>query len=358
MIRKLTLVAFLLLCAGGIHAQTPTDSEKNAYCHYVQTAADAERTLDTGLQAFGGVGQSNSNSNSTQAEIGLQKSLSKHLQGNAAVRLAELQCDLYEKRLDVERVVKYRMPLIDNRVALQRISDLADVLSIADEELAAVRKREQAQAATSNGVMTLMQRRADIYEQYLSAKAVATSADYPVMPDGSPEQSLIDVNQLARQVQEESNRKAALQTWDVSVGAGMRKTLNADVGGGASGYHPFAMLNVTYNFNASAYKHKLDDSTDAWLALNREQDDELTHQVATLQKRVAASLAEQEDLLVQRQQMTRYWSAQFQRLDTLTSPEARSLRAQVRIDLAIAAMNEHLSRYKIALLRSDNAPSK
>ncbi|MGI4858644.1 MAG: hypothetical protein ACRYHA_17335 [Janthinobacterium lividum] len=355
--KKRNILALLLFSACGVRAQTTIDSEKNAYCRYVETAADAEKTLDTGLQAVGGVGQSDNESNATQAEVGIRKSLSKHLQGNAAVRLAALECELYDKRLDVERIVKYKMSFIDSRVALQHVSDLIAVLGIVDEELAAAQKREHAQDATLADVMTLKQRRAEIFEQYLSARASVAGIDFPPLSDGNLEQSLIEANELALQVQKERHRRDALQSWDVSVGAGLRRTLAGDAGGSANGLRPFVTLNFTYNFNARAYRQKLDDSAAAFMTLSHEKDDALTHQVAVLQERIAASLAEQEALLLMRHEMTNYWNAQFRRIATLTSPDALRLRAQIRINLAMAAMNEHLSRYKIAFLKGDHAQS-
>ena len=90
---KRTLV-FLLLCAWGTAgAQTSADAEKQAYCQYVQDQADAERTLDTGIEGFGRFGQSDSNPELKQVVVGLSKSLSRHLQGISASRAAQLECE-------------------------------------------------------------------------------------------------------------------------------------------------------------------------------------------------------------------------------------------------------------------------
>ncbi|MEV8472321.1 hypothetical protein [Ralstonia sp. UNC404CL21Col] len=117
---KTTGIFLIGVCATWLaHGQTVAEREKQAYCQYVMDGAAAEKTLATGVQGLGRFGQSDSNPTEKQAVVGVSKSLSKHLQGNAAMRAAELDCRLYAQTVDLGRAVKYRMAAVDRDVATQ-----------------------------------------------------------------------------------------------------------------------------------------------------------------------------------------------------------------------------------------------
>ncbi|TCG09277.1 hypothetical protein BZM27_06460 [Paraburkholderia steynii] len=101
---------------------------------------------------------------------GLSKSLSRHLQGISASRAAQLECELYSRTLSVDRFVKYGMPSIDRRIAVQQAADLKDVLDILDEEIAAADKRLRTGNGTLSDLLTLRLQRDQMSTQYVAAK--------------------------------------------------------------------------------------------------------------------------------------------------------------------------------------------
>lgn len=348
----------LTILATSVFAQTPNADEKNAYCQYVKDVGDAEKTLDSGIEGFGRMGQSDTNPTLKQAVIGVSKSLSKHLQGNSAIRAAALECELYDHSLDVERIVKYKLPFIENQVTLQRITDLANVLSILDEEIAATEKRKRAGNATVADIVALTQQRMEIYHQYTTAKSEAAISQFPEIPQINVEQALHQVDDLTLELQEELNHKQALQAWDVSLVGGMQKPISGQPFGTSTGAQPFVSLTFTYNFNAASYKRKLENSTSSLMEMRRQQNDELSHQAFVLQQSISASLAAEKSVLPQLIEETNRLSSDLGSLREADSTEALRMKSLIRVSLAIAAMEAHLARFKITLLSNDYAQSQ
>ncbi|AUT75715.1 hypothetical protein C2L64_46130 [Paraburkholderia hospita] len=352
---KRTLV-FLLLCAWGTAgAQTSADAEKQAYCQYVQDQADAERALDTGIEGFGRLGQSDSNPELKQVVVGLSKSLSRHLQGISASRAAQLECELYGRALSVERFVKYGMPSIDRKIAVRQAADLKDVLDILDEEIAAADKRLRTGNGTLSDLLTLRQQRDQMSTQYVAAKIESTSAQVPDVPQVDLKQALAQIDETTLDLQDELNHKQKLQAWDVALVGGMQKPISGTAMNTSTGYRPFVSVTFTYNFNAVSYGHKLDNATRSLMTMRRQLNDELAQKVDGLQKSMAERLNVQKESLPQLLDEQSRLSGEYERLRTLDSPEALRMKSQIRVSLAMAAMKVHLARLQITLLSQSYA---
>jgi hypothetical protein len=350
--------AFVFLLLGTLsaaaHAQSSVDAEKQAYCQYVQDQADAERTLDTGVEGFGRLGQSDSNPSLKQVVVGLSKSLSRHLQGVSATRAALLECELYGRTLSVDRFVKYGMPSIDRQVAIQQVVDLKDVLDILNEEIASADKRLASGNGTLSDLLTLRQQRDQVAAQYVTAKAEVASQPMPDVPRIDLKQALAQIDETTLALQEELNHKQKLQAWDVSLVGGMQKPISGTPVNTSTGYQPFVSVTFTYNFNAASYGRKLDNVTHSLMTMRHQLNDELAQKVDGLQRSMAERLAVQQESLPQLLNEQNRLSDEYERLRTLASPEALRMKSQIRVSLAMAAMNVHLTRLQITLLSQNN----
>lgn len=350
-----TAVILLVLCAAyPAYAQSSSEAEKQAYCDYVTAEAKAERTLDTGLQAYAQIGQTDSDA-AKQTVVGIQKSLSKHLQGVSATRVAVHECELYRARHDVELATRYRLASIDQRIAQMRVTDLKDVLSIADEEITATRKRVDAGDATIADVMALTQQRQALFIQYRAAQSAVATQVIPELQPLNLNQSLAQIDDATLALQDELNHKAELQTWDVALLAGAQTPFGRIPAGASTRTQPYAALTATYNFNATAYRRELGDATTALIEMQHQQNDELFQKVYALQTAMADSLKAEQDNLPALEDDTRRLNDQYTRIRSIDSPESLKIRPTVRISLAVAAMELHIARYKITLLSSENA---
>jgi len=344
---KTTGMFLIGLCAASLaHGQTVAEREKQAYCQYVMDGAAAEKTLATGVQGIGRFGQSDSNPTEKQAVVGVSKSLSKHLQGNAAVRAAELDCRLYAQTVDLGRAVKYRMAAVDRDVATQRVRDLQRILKTTDEEIAQANARKRSGNATLADVVSLTQRRQQIYSQYMSARDDANKPGIPELPAVDLSAAIQSIEALTLDLQDELNRKQKLQAWDVSMVVGMQKPISGQPSGSSTNARPFASLAFTYNLNAIDYGRKLDAATVSMMALRREQNDELFHQVDVLRKAV-----EETQNLLRASQPT--LDAEVDRLKDelasvrdIDSAEAWRVRAHLRLNLMTAEMDQRLARLR------------
>jgi hypothetical protein len=344
----------VVLAAHAACAQTSADAEKQAYCDYVEAQAKAERTLDTGVEAYAQAGQTQSD-NSKQAVIGLQKSLSRHLQGISATRAASLECELYRVRLDVDRATRYQLASIDQRVAQRRVDDLKDVLSIADEEIAATLKRRNAGEATVADVLALTQQRQALFTQYRAAQTEVAAQVVPEFPALDLSRSLSQIDAATLALQNEMNHKAELQTWDVSLLAGAQTPFGAPPVGAPTRTRPYAALTATYNLNASAYRRQLGDATTSLIEMQHQQNDELFQKVYALQTAMANTRKAEQDNLPALEAAANSLNDQYTRIRTIDSPEAMKIRPGLRISLAVAEMELHVSRYKITLLSNEYA---
>lgn len=347
-----TIGMFLFgLCAVSLaHGQTAAEREKQAYCQYVMDGAAAEKTLATGVQGIGRFGQSDSNPTEKQAVVGVSKSLSKHLQGNAAVRAAELDCKLYAQTVDLDRNVKYRLAIIDREVAVQRVQDLQRILQTIDEEIAQANARKRSGNATLADVVSLTQRRQQVYSQYLGARDDANKPGIPEVPSIDLAAAIQSIEALTLDLQDELNRKQRLQTWDVSMVVGMQKPISGQSPGASSNARPFASLGFTYNLNGADYGRKLDAATASMMVLRREQNDQLFHQVEVLKM----TMAETQNLLRASQptldaEVDRL-KDEFASVHGIDSSEALRVRAHLRLNLAMAEMDQRLSRLHASLL--------
>ena len=326
------------------------EAEKQAYCRNVEDTAQAEKLLNSGITGSARLGQSDVNPKTKQAVIGVTKSLSRHLQGNSALRAAVLECRLYGRSLDVQRIVQYKMALIDKQVAERQVLELQRLLGVFDQELDAAQKRKVAGNATLADVMALTQQRLQLYNQY---SAVRSSAMLPIpqVPDINPEDALREVDDLTRALQEELNYKQSLQAWDLQLIVGMQKPILGSADGSAARTAgPFASLNFTYNLNAMAYARKLAESVESLMELRQRQNEGLAVQVRALEKNIADSLTVQKDLLAEIRAQIERLKADFTRLSGLRSVEAMRMMMQIRLNLATARMQERLARFKIRLL--------
>ncbi|WP_131542623.1 hypothetical protein [Paraburkholderia hospita] len=351
--------AFVFLLLGALNAaanaQTSAETEKQAYCQYVQDQADAERTLDTGVEGFGRLGQSDSNPSLKQVVVGLSKSLSRHLQGMSATRAAQLECELYSRTLNVDRFVKYGMPSIDRQVAIQQVADLKDVLDILNEEIASADKRLRSGNGTLSDLLTLRQQRDQVAAQYVTAKTEVASQPMPDVPPVDLKQAIAQIDETTLDLQDELNHKQKLQAWDVSLVGGMQKPISGTPMNSSTGYQPFVSVTFTYNLNAASYGRKLDSATRSLMTMRRQLNDELAQKVDGLQRSMAERLAVQQENLPQLLDEQNRLSDEYERLRALASPEALRIKSQIRVSLAMAAMKVHLARLQITLLSQNYA---
>ena len=344
---KTTGMFLMGLCVASLaHGQTVAEREKQAYCQYVTDGAAAERTLATGVQGIGRFGQSDANPTEKQAVVGVSKSLSKHLQGNAALRAAELDCRLYAQTVDLTRNVKYRMAAVDREVATQRVLDLQRILQTTDEEIVQANARKRSGNATLADEVSLTQRRQQIYSQYMSARDDANKPGIPEVPSVDLGAAIQSIEALTLDLQDELNRKQKLQAWDLSVVVGMQKPISGQPSGSSSNARPFASLAFTYNLNAIDYGRKLEAATASMMTLRREQNDELFHQAEVLRK----TIDETQNLLHASQPTL---DAEVDRLKEelasvrdIDSAEAWRVRAHVRLNLMTAEMDQRLTRLR------------
>lgn len=351
--------AFVFVLFGALnaaaHAQTSSETEKQAYCQYVQDQADAERTLETGVEGFGRLGQSDSNPSLKQVVVGLSKSLSRHLQGVSATRAAQLECELYSRTLNVDRFVKYGMPSIDRQVAIQQVADLKDVLDILDEEIASADKRLRSGNGTLSDLMTLRQQRDQVAAQYVSARTEVASQPIPEVPSVDLKQALAQIDETTLDLQNELNHKQKLQTWDVALVGGMQKPISGTAVNTSTGYRPFVSVTFTYNFNAQSYARKLDNATRSLMTMRHQLNDELAQKVDGLRRSMAGRVAVQQENLPQLLDEQTRLGDEYERVRALTSPEALRMKSQIRVSLAMAAMKVHLARLQITLLTQNYA---
>jgi|GEM_PF-1171770 hypothetical protein len=344
---KTTGMFLIAVCAASFaHGQTVAEREKQAYCQYVMDGAAAEKTLATGVQGLGRFGQSDSNPTEKQAVVGVSKSLSKHLQGNAAMRAAELDCRLYAQTVDLGRAVKYRMAAVERDVATQRVQDLQRILQTTDEEIVQANARKRSGNATLADVVSLTQRRQQIYSQYMSARDDANKPGIPEVPSVDMDAAIQSIETLTLDLQDELNRKQKLQAWDVSVVVGMQKPISGQPSGSSTNARPFASLAFNYNLNAIDYGRKLEAATASMMALRREQNDELFHQVDVMRKAI-----EETRNLLRTSQPT--LDAEVNRLNEelasvrdIDSAEAWRVRAHLRLNLMTAEMDQRLARLR------------
>ncbi|MFM0321092.1 hypothetical protein [Caballeronia glebae] len=350
LIKKICVFAMLATVVTSTFAQTANEDEKKAYCQHARDEAEAERTLDTGVEAIGRLGQSDSNPTVKQAVIGVTKSVSKHLQGNSAVRAAVMECELYGRTLDLQHIVKYKMARIDRVVAEARVRDLENLLAILDEEIASAEKRTKSGNATITDVFSLRQQRLQSYGQLIAAKSDVTGLEIPEVPNIDVDEAMKDVDDITLRLQTELNHKQELQTWDVTLIGGVQKPISGQPVGSSSGYRPFASVNFTYNLNSSAYKSQLAASTSSLMELRKQQNDELAHQVSAFKKAALETVDAQKQLLPDLTSQIRSFATQMNALGRGESVAAARMRTQLRIGLAMAAMEEHLVNLKITLL--------
>jgi hypothetical protein len=346
-------VLLLVSFAGQVLAQSPSEQEKQAYCHSVQDQADAERLLDTGLEAYGRLGQPDTQT-AKSVVVGVQKSLSKHLQGLSATRTAQLECTLYRETLDVDRATKFTTVAIDQQVATQRVAGLKEVLRIVDEEIEQTQKRRSAGDATVADVLGLTDRRAALFTQLESAELIAAQ----VIPDWTRldlAAALGDIDQTTLELQDELNHKQILQSWDVALVGGVMKPY-ADIPDQTSmRTQPFVALTVTYNLNARAYRRRLDASTASLLEMRHAQNDELYQRVSLLETGMARELVIEEGHLPTLEAESVRLADEYAHLQAIESPEGWRMRTITRISLAAASLELRLSRLRIKLLTESHA---
>lgn len=353
---KALLPSFVLACcAFSVHAQTVSESEKQAYCVYIEDQAKAEKTLDTGVQFYGRVGQSDTSSdNTTNAVIGAQKSLSKHLQGRSATRVASLECDLYRETLDVDRATKFAFLAVTQRVGAERSQALTDVLRIVDEEIAATRRRRKSGNGTLEDLLSLTERREAVFALFILAQTDAAQA----VPDWHPvnlKQAMDHIDGTTRSIEVELNHKQALQTWDVALVGGFLKPIDGSPVYMSTKTQRFVALSVTYNFNARAYGRQLDETSTALLALRHQQNDDLFQRVVVLEKTVAQNLAIDQESLPTLVDDADRLGVEYAKIKKIDSPVALRIRAKLRIGLALATVELRMARLRISLLSQYHA---
>jgi len=354
-IRRVFVFALIGTLNAAAVAQTSSEGEKQAYCQYVKDQADAERTLDSGVEGFGRLGQSDSNPSLKQVVVGLSKSLSKDLQGRSATRAAELECELYSRTLSVDRVVKYRMPSIEKQIAAQQAADLKDVLDILNEEITSTEKRLRTGNGTLSDMLTLRQQRDQVSTQYVAARTDVASQQIPDVPQINLKEAMTQIDESTLALQDELNHKQKLRAWDVSLIGGVQKPISGAPFNTSTGYQPFVSVTFTYNFNAMSYGRKLDNATNSLMTMRRQLNDELAQKVDGLQKNMADLLSVQNEVLPQLIDEQVRLSEEYERLRKLDSPEALRMKSQVRVSLAMAAMKVHLARLQITLLSQNYA---
>ncbi|OUL92992.1 hypothetical protein [Paraburkholderia hospita] len=354
-IQRVFVCALLTTLSAAAIAQSSADAEKQAYCQYVQDQADAERTLDTGVEGFGRLGQSDSNPSLKQVVVGLSKSLSKHLQGMSATRAAQLECELYGRTLSVDRAVKYGMPAIDKQLAVAQAADLKDVVDILNEEIESADKRLRSGNGVLSDVLTLRQQRDQVLTQYTAAKTEVASQQIPDVPQIDLKQALARIDETTLDLQDELNHKQKLQAWDVSLVGGMQKPISGVPVNTSTGYQPFVSVTFTYNFNAVSYGRKLDNATRSLMTMRRQLNDELAQKVDGMQRSMADRLSVQKESLPSLLDEQSRLSGEYERLRKLDSPEALRMKSLIRVSLAMAAMKVHLARLQITLLTQNYA---
>lgn len=341
---------FLSLIAGESLAQEDTGAEKAAYCQYVRAQAEAERTLATGFNAVGRFGQSDVSPSEKQAVLGVSKSISKHLQGTAAVDASNLECELYAYTTDLQRVLKYQLAAIDQRIAQRRARFISEVLAILDDEIARAQRRRRAGNATLADVFSLDQQRQQLYSQYRLAQQDAANPAIPNVRRLDPVSTLGKIEAVTATLQEVLNRKQRLQAWDVVLIVGMQKPVLGGTTANASGAKPYASMSFTYNLNARAYAGQLDDASRSLIALRREQNDELNKQVSVLLQTVAERVKLERSALPRLAADVDRIANESERVQTIDTSEAARMRALLRVDLALATMEQNLATDRLTLL--------
>ncbi|MDR0479350.1 MAG: hypothetical protein LBH31_06025, partial [Burkholderiaceae bacterium] len=348
----------LLISLPPARAQSVAEAEKQAYCQYVQDQAAAQRTLDTGVQVYGQLGQS-SNNTTKQAVVGLQESLSRNLQGISATRIGVLECTLYRATVDVDRATKYRLAAIAQRVGTQRVKGLGNsgALKVLNEEIAATQKRMGAGDATLADLMALTDRRATVMTQLRAAQNDAIQP-VPDLPDVNLDQAMVRIDQATLALQKELNHQQTLQTWDLALIGGVQKPLADMPAGTSTGMQPFVGLTVSYNLSAQAYRRKLDNATASLMALRRQQNDQLYQRVSMLKKTLADNLKMAQDSLPVLTDEFNRLSATYARLQKLDTPESVRMRTQIRVSLALAKAELDATRTQITLLSDYHAQNQ
>jgi len=338
------------MTAGSALAEDFASAEKQAYCQYVREQAQAERTLATGLTMVGRLGQPDTNTAEKQAVLGVSKSLSKHLQGNVAIEVGNLECELYAHTTDLQRVLKYQLASIDQHVAQQRVQATAEVLAMLDEEIDQAERRKDSGNATIADVLALDQRRQQLFTQYRAAQQTASNPAIPPLRQIDPRATLQQIDALTLELQTALNRKQRLQTWDVALVVGTQKPILSSSAGGESGAHAYASVSFTYNLNARAYANQLNKTSASLIALHQQQNDELTQQVGILLKAVdARSRLDREALPRLTAEVSRL-AEESARIRNIDTPEALRMRALLRIHLAVATMEQRLAADRLAML--------
>ncbi|MET3445606.1 hypothetical protein [Ralstonia sp. 1138] len=344
-----TLLLFSLIARPGL-AQEDTGVEKAAYCQYVRAQAEAERTLAAGFNAVGRFGQSDVSPSEKQAVVGVSKSISKHLQGAAAVDAGNLECELYAYTTDLQRVLKYQLAAIDQRIAGRRAHMIGEVLAILDDEIAQTQRRRRAGNATLADVFSLDQQRQQLYSQYRLAQQDAANPSIPPVRRLDPVSTLGKVEAVTATLQEVLNRKQRLQAWDVVLIVGMQKPVLGSTTASAPGAKPYASMSFTYNLNAHAYGGQLDEASRSLIALRREQNDELNKQVSVLLQTVAERMQLERSALQRLAADVKRIADESERIQAIDTAEAVRMRALLRVDLALAKMEQNLATDRLTLL--------
>jgi hypothetical protein len=285
------------------------------------------------------------------------------------LRIANLQCQLYDYSYDIQHVVKYKIPLIEQLVAKQQVIELENVLQLIDDQIAATKQRKQVGNATITDVIALTQQRSQIYNQYITAKNAAAIPYIPDVPTIDIEKTMRQVETLTRALQEELNHKQALQAWDIAFIAGWQRSFSGEVGTFSTETPPltgqsipynintrsstFAFLSFSYNINMEPYKNKLADSVASLIKFQQQQTDGLARQAEALQKSTAEGIRIQQNSLPQIDDQINDLNTDLKHLQGFNSIEALKMISQIRINLAIATMEDHLTRFRIKLLASN-----
>lgn len=348
---KSTGILLIGLCTASLaQGQTAAQQEKEAYCRYVMDNASAERSLATGLQGVGRLGQSDSDPTEKRAVVGVSKSLSKHLQGNSAVRAAQLDCQLHDRTLDLERNVRYRLAAVDRAVAEQRASALLGVLELVDEQITQTEARKRVANATAADLLLLKQRRRQIYNDQLTAKQAANQPGIPAVPVVDLTETMRTVEELTLALQGELNHKRKLEAWDLSIIAGMQRTLSGQTAGDAVGTRPFASVAFTYNLNAADYSRKLETATASLIAMRKTQNDDLFQQTAALQHTLSEEQALTHGALREVDAEVVQLKEDLASLRNIDTAEAWRVGRQIQLNLATAEMERRLLRLRAELL--------
>lgn len=335
-------------------ADPATDAEKNSYCRYVQDAGEAERALDTGVQAYSRIGQSDTNA-TTQIVVGASKSLSKHLQGIEASNVARIQCELYQQSADIDKVTKYKMNSITRQIESLRVKELKKVIGIVDDEIAKMEKRKKAGNATVADLLAIKEQRYKLFSEYSASKDAVAAIILPEVPDTDIAASLKKMDEKTLALQKELNQKSQLQTWDVTLTGGLEKPLSGASAGSSNDYKPFVSVLLNYNLNASDYARKLDQASASLIEYQHQQDDGLYHRVDVLQKSMAASSQNQREILPVLKAELSQMSSEYKKLHNLNSPEGLRAQSQIRVNLAMTEMELHLAQLKLKLFTENHA---